>query len=105
MNYYNYNVTIGISENNTCGSSSGCQVLLVTLLFLLTFFFIICCFQLEPDTDRCGFLTVPEEWKIVDNIMQQAAENGTHENGTYMYMIKSNHVVICLLVVSFLFRN
>jgi len=65
-------------------------------LFLLTFFSIICCFQLEPDTDRCGFLTVPEEWKIVDNIMQQV-EKGTHEEGTYTVKSCSNLITYCIV--------
>ena len=49
------------------------------------------CFQLEPDKDRCGFLTIPEEWKIVDDIMQQA-QKGTHEKGTCNIQSYSSHV-------------
>jgi len=51
---------------------------------------------LEPDTDRCGFLTVPEEWKIVDNIMQQV-EKGTHEEGTYTVKSCSNLITYCIV--------
>lgn len=94
---------MNIQCNNTCWSSSGCQVILTMLLFLLIFSFIIfLCFQLEPDKDRCRFLTVPEEWKIVDDIMQQP-EKGTHEKGTYTFKSCTFvHVVILIgmLIVS-----
>lgn len=94
---------MNIQCNNTCWSSSGCQVILTVLLLLLIFGFIIfLCFQLEPDKDRCGFLTVPEEWKIVDDIMQQP-EKGTHEKGTYTFKSCTFvHVVILIgmLIVS-----
>ena len=66
-----------------------CQVVLTTLLFLLISVFIIFCSQLEPDKDRCGFLTIPEEWKIVDDIIQQAGK-GTREKGAYTFKSCSN---------------
>lgn len=62
----------------------------------INFLLIICCFQLEPDTDRCAFLTVPEEWKIVDDIMQQA-ENGIHEEGTYTVKSCSSLITYCMI--------
>ena len=52
-----------------------------TVVFKLTLFSLISCFQLEPDTERYRLLTVPDEWKIVDGILQQV-EEGTPETGT-----------------------
>lgn len=54
------------------------------------FYIYIFCFQLEPNKDRCGFLTIPEEWKSVHDIIQQP-EEGSHEKGTVltMYTFKS----------------
>ena len=49
-----------------------------SILFIII---IVCCFQLEPNTDRCRFLTVPEEWKIVDSILKQA-EDQTQNTGS-----------------------
>lgn len=50
-----------------------------SILFIII---IICCFQLEPNTDRCRLLTVPEEWKIVDSLLKQAEEQ-TQKTGSY----------------------
>ena len=55
-------------------------------------FYIFFCFQLEPDKDRCGFLTIPEEWKIVDDIIQQA-EKGTCEKGAYTFKLNGMLIV------------
>lgn len=48
----------------------------------ILFIVIICCFQLEPNTDRCRLLTVPEEWKIVDSLLKPAEEQ-TQKTGSY----------------------
>ena len=49
-----------------------------SILFIII---IVCCLQLEPNADRCRFLTVPEEWKIFDSLLKQA-EDQTHNTGS-----------------------
>ncbi len=61
---------------------------------MLCFVLINPVFQLEPDSDRCGILTVPEEWKAVGGTLQQ------HEKGKQERGILAHYIMYIIFIIN-----